>query len=166
MRLSRDCPKTSTAVHLGRSHPARVTGHVKPGNRTRRLIERGPMATRPDDKTLRPVDDDVSVSGLVDLVKSYAKQELTTPLSGAGRWLGFGIAGALLLGFGVAMVLLGALRLIQTEWPRVASGSLSWISYLIVLVACVGAMALAASRINKPTLNPVDDVSTTDKETN
>lgn len=124
------------------------------------------MANRPDDNTPRPVDDNVSVSGLVDLVKSYTKQELTTPLRGAGRWLGFGIVGALLMGFGVAMLLLGALRLIQTEWPRAASGSLSWISYLIVLVACLAAMALAASRIDKPSLNPVDDVSTTDKETN
>ncbi|CAN5651015.1 hypothetical protein BH24ACT5_BH24ACT5_31250 [soil metagenome] len=118
-----------------------------------------------DDKTVRPVNDDVSVSGLVDLVKSYVKQELTLPLSGAGRWLGYGLLGALLLGFGVAMLLLGGLRLIQTEWPRAASGSLSWISYGIVLVVCVVAMALAVMRINKPRLNPLDDVSTTDKET-
>mgnify|MGYP001096606895 CR=1 FL=1 len=72
--------------------------------------------------------------------------------------LGFGIAGALTLAVGVALLLLGLLRLVQTEWERAASGSLSWLAYLIVLVVCVLAIVLALSRIDKGTLNrdPVD----------
>ena len=43
----------------------------------------------------------------------------------------------MLIGTGLALVLLGLLRLIQTEWDRAASGALSWIAYLIVLIVCV-----------------------------
>lgn len=106
----------------------------------------------------KPDPDDLSVSGLVDLVTAYAKQETIGPLRNAGRFLGFGIAGASALAVGVALVLLGLLRLIQTEWPRAASGSLSWLAYLIVLVACIAGIVVALSRISKGTLNhdPVD----------
>ena len=45
-----------------------------------------------------------------------------------------GAAGAVLLGLGLSLVLLGLLRLIQTEWERAATGSLSWLPYLIVLL--------------------------------
>ena len=63
------------------------------------------------------------------------------------------MAGALLLGIGLVLVLLGLLRLLQAEWDRAASGSLSWLAYLIVLVVCVLVIILAVSRINKPSLN-------------
>ena len=75
------------------------------------------------------------------------------PLKGAGKWLGYGVAGALLLGVGLVLVLLGLLRLLQAEWDRAASGSLSWLAYLIVLVVCVLVIILTLSRINKPSLN-------------
>ncbi len=71
---------------------------------------------------------DTSIEGLVYLVRDYAKQETLGPLKGAGRWLGYGVAGALLLGLGLALILLGLLRLIQTEWDRASSGSLSWLA--------------------------------------
>ena len=96
---------------------------------------------------------DTSIDGLVNLVRDYAKQETVGPLRGAGRWLGYGVAGSMLLGLGLGLVLLGLLRLIQAEWPRAASGSLSWLPYLIVLVVCVLLIVLTVSRINKPSLN-------------
>jgi Putative Actinobacterial Holin-X, holin superfamily III len=96
---------------------------------------------------------DTSIEGLVYLVRDYAKQETVGPLKGAGRWLGYGVAGALLLGLGLALILLGLLRLVQTEWDRASSGSLSWLAYLVILVLCVGLIVLALSRINKPSLN-------------
>ena len=96
---------------------------------------------------------DTSIEGLVYLVRDYAKQETVGPLKGAGRWLGYGVAGALLLGLGLALILLGLLRLVQTEWDRASSGSLSWLAYLVILIVCVGLMVLALSRINKPSLN-------------
>ena len=38
-------------------------------------------------------------------------------------------------------MLLGLLRLIQTEWDRAATGALSWLAYLIVLIVCLGLLA-------------------------
>jgi hypothetical protein len=99
------------------------------------------------------IREDTSIEGIVYLVRDYAKQETVGPLKGAGRWLGYGVAGALLLGVGLFLILLGLLRLIEAEWDRAASGSLSWLAYLIVLVVCVGLIILTVSRINKPSLN-------------
>ena len=59
----------------------------------------------------------------------------------------------MLLGIGLALVLLGLLRLIQTEWDRAASGSLSWIAYLIVLVVCVLLIVSRSAGSSKPSLN-------------
>jgi hypothetical protein len=90
-----------------------------------------------------------SVAELVELVKGYALQETVEPLKGAGRWMGVGLAGALSFGIGGILLLLGLLRLLQTEWVRSASGALSWLSYLIVLVVGGIAIALVATRIKK-----------------
>jgi hypothetical protein len=94
-----------------------------------------------------------TVAETIDLVKAYAEQETIGPIKGAGRWIGLGLAGAMVLGIGLSLVLLGLLRLLQTEWPRSASGDLSWVAYAIVLVVCVGLIALIVSRINKESLN-------------
>jgi hypothetical protein len=105
--------------------------------------------SRPADQPEGPT----TVGGVVDLVKAYAQQETLGPLKGAGRWLAMGTLGAALLGLGLSLILLGILRLIQTEWPRTASGSLSWLSYLIVLLLSVSLAAIAISRINRDRLN-------------
>ena len=97
--------------------------------------------------------EDTSIEGVITLVRDYAKQETLGPLKGAGRWLGYGIAGSLLLGTGLALVLLGLLRLIQTEWDRASSGALSWIAYLFVLIGCVLLIIVTVSRIKQPSLN-------------
>lgn len=94
----------------------------------------------------------VSVPILIDTVKAYAKQETLGPLRGAGQWLGFGAAAALTLSVGLVFLLVGLLRLLQAEWPRSASGSLSWLAYLITLLVAVGIIALAISRVKKATL--------------
>jgi hypothetical protein len=110
------------------------------------------VAVNTQDRTLAKRED-TSIEGIVTLVRDYAKQETLGPLKGAGRWLGFGAAGALLLGVGLALVLLGLLRLLQAEWDRAASGSLSWLAYLVVLVVCIVAIVITISRIDKPSLN-------------
>jgi hypothetical protein len=94
-----------------------------------------------------------TIADTVDLVKAYALQETVGPIKGAGRWLGMGLAGAVTLAIGLSLVLLGLLRLLQTEWGRSARGSLSWLSYLIVFLVCIGLIALAVSRINKDSLH-------------
>lgn len=113
----------------------------------------------------RPVTgESVSIGEVIDDVVAYAKQETLGPLRHAGRWLGFGAAGALLLGIGGVVVLLGLLRLLQTEWTRSATGSLSWLSYLIVVVVGGALVALAISRIRKTSFYPND--GTDAKESN
>lgn len=88
-------------------------------------------------------------SELLDLVRAYAKQETIEPLKGIGRWLAFGLAGSLLLGTGLLLLAVGALRALQTETGDTFDGNWSWAPYLIVLAACAVVIALVASRIGK-----------------
>lgn len=88
-------------------------------------------------------------SELLDLVRAYAKQETVDPLKGIGRWLAFGLAGSLLLGTGLLLLAVGALRALQTETGDTFDGNWSWAPYLIVLAACAVVIALVASRIGK-----------------
>ena len=74
-------------------------------------------------------------------------------MKGAARWLGMGAAGAVVLGIGLVLLLLGLIRVIQTEWERSATGSLSWLPYLIVFVVSVLLIVLVLSRINRDTLH-------------
>ena len=97
--------------------------------------------------------EDASVGEIIDYVKAYAKQETLGPLQGAGSWLGYGFAAAASLGLGLVLILIGLLRLLQTEWTRSATGNLSWVSYLIVLVAASLMLALTLLRIKKSTLH-------------
>jgi hypothetical protein len=72
---------------------------------------------------------------LRDLVVTYVKQETIVPLRQLGRYIGFGIAGALLLGLGVVLLGVGGLRALQTETGETFTGDWSWAPYLIVFVA-------------------------------
>jgi hypothetical protein len=106
-------------------------------------------APRPADQVQGPT----TVGGLIELIKAYARQETLGPLKGIGRWLAMGLIGAALVGLGVAILILGVLRLLQAEWHRSASGSLSWLPYLIVLLITVALAVLAITRINRDRLN-------------
>ena len=68
-------------------------------------------------------------------------------------WLGWGFAAAVSLGLGLVLLLIGLLRLLQTEWERSATGSLSWLSYLIVLIVALIVLAITLMRIKKATLH-------------
>lgn len=112
------------------------------------------MAVAPEPPSSHHDDPSASINDVVSTFVDYAKQETLGPLRGAGRWLAFGTTGAALIGLGSALFLLGLLRLLQTEWTRSASGSLSWLSYLIVVVIGSLGIALAISRIRKSRLYP------------
>ena len=88
-------------------------------------------------------------SELWALTKTYAKQETVDPLKGVGRYLAFGAAGALLIGFGVVLLMLAALRALQTQTGTTFTGSWSWLPYVIVLVVAAALVGLAVSRITK-----------------
>ena len=100
-----------------------------------------------------PRTETVTLGELIEFVKAYAKQETIGPLRGAGRWIAFGAAGAIALGIGLSLLLLGLLRLLQSEWEWASTGRMSWLSYVIVLVVCLALLALVLTRIPKKFLN-------------
>lgn len=94
------------------------------------------------------------IGEVIDLVKNYARQETVGPLRGAGRWLAFGVAGAVMLGAGTVLLVLGTLRLIQNEFAPTFDGRwFSLLPYLIALVVSVAVIGVAASRIGKSSLH-------------
>ena len=87
-----------------------------------------------------------------ELLVSYAKQETIAPLKQLGRYLGFGLAGSLLMFMGTFFVGLGVLRLMQSievfggsSW----ASSLPYVIAIAVLMLIVALMALALSRAKK-----------------
>ena len=88
-------------------------------------------------------------SELWELVRDYAKQEVKDPLKGVLRFLGFGLAGALLLGTGLLLLAVGLLRALQTQTGEHLHGNWSWVPYVVVLVVCIAVIGLLATRMGK-----------------
>lgn len=80
------------------------------------------------------------------LVVAYVTQRTLLPLKGLGRFVVFGASGSLLLGAGAVVLLVGVLRLLQSETDGVFVGY-SWIPYLITTVVAIVGIGLALSRI-------------------
>ena len=78
-----------------------------------------------------------TVRELQELVVAYAKQETVEPLKGMARYAGFGIAGALLVGIGIAFMSIGLLRWLQSLRGWLVHGNWSWVPYLAVVLALV-----------------------------
>jgi hypothetical protein len=93
------------------------------------------------------------VNDIVTTTRAYVVQETVGPLRGLGRFLARGLAGAILMGFGLVLLLLALLRGIQSETSPHLTGNWSWAPYAIVLVVALAIAALAASRIAKHELN-------------
>jgi hypothetical protein len=93
-----------------------------------------------------------NVGNILELIKQYAKQETVGPLRGAGRWIGAGLAGATCIGIGIIMLVLALLRALQEETGDTFDGNWSFVPYVITLIVLVAVMALAASRMRKPTI--------------
>lgn len=104
------------------------------------------MAARDDDsaKSIPQV-----ASELWGLSTAYARQETIDPLKGLGRFLGFGLGGAILFGLGSILLLLSGLRALQTETDATFTGNLSWVPYLIVMAAALVLIGLVVLRIVK-----------------
>jgi hypothetical protein len=94
-------------------------------------------------------DKDVAtlVTELADMIVRYAKQETIEPIRDLRRYLGFGLAGSLLLSIGIPLLLLGELRAIQVETFPHLSGNLTWVPYSIVFLTGAAIIAVLASRI-------------------
>ena len=102
------------------------------------------MAPRSDNGShgLRHAGDDA-----FQLTVDYLKQETIAPLRGLGRFLYMGIAGSFCLAFGILLILLGVLRLLQTETGTALTGDWSWVPYAAVVVLGLAVIGLAAWRI-------------------
>ena len=102
------------------------------------------MAPRSDNGThgLRHAGDDA-----FQLTVDYIKQETVEPLKGLGRFLSMGIAGSFCLAFGILLILLGVLRLLQTETGTALTGDWSWVPYAVVVILGIAVIGLAAWRI-------------------
>lgn len=78
---------------------------------------------------------------LFKLVAAYARQETLDPLKALGRFVAFGVAGAIMVGAGGVLITLAAVRAVQSETGHHLGGDLSWVPYLAgVLVAGLGAI--------------------------
>lgn len=97
------------------------------------------MARRDDEHESLPGQ----AQDLLHLVIGYAKQETLDPIKGLGRFVGFGLAGALVGSLGLVLLLLGGLRLLQTETGSAFDGNLTWFPYLLVVIVS-GGVAFAA----------------------
>ena len=104
------------------------------------------MTPRSDDDNgshgLRHAGDDA-----FQLTVDYLKQETVQPLKGLGRFLYMGIAGSFFLAFGILLILLGVLRLLQTETGTALTGDWSWVPYAAVVVLGVAVIGVAVWRV-------------------
>jgi hypothetical protein len=75
------------------------------------------------------------VTELRDLVVRYFREQTLVPLQKLGRYVGFGVLGSLLLGFGVVFLGVAGLRALQDETGDTFTGDWSWVPYLIMFVA-------------------------------
>lgn len=85
---------------------------------------------------------------LKELTVTYAKQETVDPIRGLGRFVGFGVGGSLVLGIGVCLLALSALRALQTETDGTFDDGWSWVPYLIT-TAVLALLAYLAVRAIK-----------------
>jgi hypothetical protein len=82
----------------------------------------------------------------VSLLIAYVKQETLDPLKGLGRFVLFGVAGSTAVAVGSVLLLVAALRVLQTE-TGAFHGNLSWLPYVIVIALGVAVIGLATWRI-------------------
>ena len=87
-------------------------------------------------------DRDEGIGEIVEMVKRYALQETVDPLKTIGRFVAFGVAGALFIGIGLMLLALGVLRLLQSEVGWFAhsqwQAAFPYLAVVIVLAVAAG----------------------------
>lgn len=83
-----------------------------------------------------------TIQELKELVVAYFRQEAIDPLKSLGRYLGFGIAGGVLLAVAVFSGAMALLRALQSETGDTFTNNWSWAPYAIVAVALALTAAL------------------------
>ena len=90
---------------------------------------------------------------VLEVVKSYARQELLDPLRGVPRWLALGLLGSIGVIIGVVLLVLALLRGLQTETGAAFEGNLSWVPYAIALVAMLLLATAMGMLVNRRSLS-------------
>ncbi len=145
------CWSTSRpSTHFGCETPDLVNFSQRWGNGLIACYTYGVPETARDTKKNEPQG---QLAQTAQLMKDYARQELREPLGNTGRWILAGAAGAICIGLGTAFLVLGLLRLLQTEWPGTFQGRwMSLIPYVCGLALSGIVIFLAVRRINKTPL--------------
>ncbi|MHB1855084.1 MAG: hypothetical protein ACYCSJ_08635 [Acidimicrobiales bacterium] len=87
------------------------------------------------------------VSELWEMVVAYFKQEAVEPLKALLRFVAYGVAGGVCTSIGLVVLLVGVLRLLQTETGSTFHGDLTPLPYVITLATGMVVAALAARAI-------------------
>lgn len=90
---------------------------------------------------------------MLGATKDYAVEQIVGPIRGAGRWLAFGLAGALAMGIGLLFGLLAILRLVQDLGGGALDGAWSFVPYVVTAVSAGPAIGFSLSRINTEPLS-------------
>lgn len=87
------------------------------------------------------------VRDLAETLRDYAKQETLGPLRNLGRYLAWGIGGAVLMSLAVVLLVLSGVRALQSELTAF-DGNWSFVPYVagmavLLLIVAVAGMAVA-----------------------
>jgi len=93
----------------------------------------------PDESRSLPSD----VKELWELVAAYFRQETLDPVKSLGRFVLFGVAGSLVLGIGLVLLVLASLRVLQTETGGFFRHTHTWAPYAITLAVCLAVAGAA-----------------------
>src|SRR4029079_3141587 len=130
-RTTGRCPRARAAVGSDRMEPTPPTptppGTTPPVSST---APPSPTTAAPSSRK-RPPPLPQLVTQTRDLLVRYLKQQTIVPLQQLGRYVGFGILGSLLLGFGVLFLAMSGLRALQNQTGDTFSGDWLWWPYLI-----------------------------------
>ena len=86
------------------------------------------------------------VNELLGLIIAYTKQETVEPIKLLGRYVLWGVLGAIFVAAGGALAVLAVVRLLQYETGPHLHGDLTWVPYMGgVLLAGAGAVVAVAS---------------------
>jgi hypothetical protein len=111
------------------------------------------MAGKADDKHADPREEGAE---LIGLLRRYVIQETVAPLRSVGRTLLFGCISAVFLGTGAVLLLLGVLRVLQTETGTVFAGSWSWVPYPITAILGLGVVGGSGLALLRSRSKPAD----------
>jgi flagellar biosynthesis protein FliQ len=85
---------------------------------------------------------------LIQTLRDYAKQETVGPFKDVGRYVGFGLAGAVCMALATLLIMLALLRVLQTQ-TGVFDNNLSFLPYLFTVLALGVVIGLTVRAITK-----------------